>query len=172
MAEQQQPDTRPPPPGEADLYSAETRVGPLPKALLESLRAIRRAEAPPEIETNQDEPQDQPSETAVAPPEEPVREEIMPPSDAAPISVPARSMTSEDLLLEPGVPDLEGTDAESTEPTFDKPIRFIKRGASPSIPDDQLPTGTAFGSHGVGSLLLLAVIVAGFAAAFLAWKLQ
>jgi hypothetical protein len=169
MAEQQQPDTRPPPPGEEDLYSAETRVGPLPKDLLESLRAIRRAEEPPEIETNQDELETPAAETAS---EDPPPDEVMPPSDAAPISVPARSMTSEDLMLHPGVPDLEGTDAESTEPTFDKPIRFIKRGASPSIPDEQLPTGTAFGSHGVGSLLLLAVIVAGFAAAFLAWKLQ
>lgn len=166
MAEPQQPDTRPPPPGEEDLYSAETRVGPLPKDLLESLRALRRAEEPPEIETNQDEP-DQDDE-----PEPRVAEDAMPPSEAAPISVPARSMTSEDLLLHPGVPDLEGTESESTEPTFDKPIRFIKRGASPSIPDEELPTGTAFGSHGVGPLLLLAVIVAGFAAAFLAWKLH
>lgn len=96
----------------------------------------------------------------------------MPASDAAPISVPARSMTSEDLLLHSGVPDMEGTESESTEPTFDKPIRYIKRAPSPSIPEDQLPTGTAFGSHGIGPLVLLAVIVAGFAAAFLAWKLQ
>jgi hypothetical protein len=168
MAEHQQPDTRPPPPGEEDLYSAETRVGPLPKALLESLRAIHRAEEAPEISTNQDELE---TPAADAPVEDRLLEEAMPPSDAAPISVPARSMTSEDLLLNPGVPDLEGTDSESTEPTFDKPIRFIKRGASPSIPDAELPTGTAFGSHGVGSLLLLAVIVAGLAAAFLAWKL-
>lgn len=168
MAEHQQPDTVPPPPGEEDLYSAETRVGPLPEDLLESLRAIRRAEAPPEIETNQDE-LDGTAETEA---HEPAAEEPIPPSDAAPISVPARSMTSEDLLLHPGVPDLEGTDSESTEPTFDKPIRFIKRGASPSIPDEELPTGTAFGSHGVGTLVLLAVIVAGFAAAFIAWKLQ
>ncbi|MBL8743667.1 MAG: hypothetical protein JNK04_21305, partial [Myxococcales bacterium] len=104
--------------------------------------------------------------------DEPVAaEEPIPASDAAPVSVPARSMSSEELLLHPGVPDLEGTD-ESTEPTFDKPIRFIKRGTTPSIPEEQLPTGTAFGSHGVGPLVLLAVIVAGFAAAFLAWRLH
>jgi hypothetical protein len=167
MAEPQQPDTRPPPPGEADIYNAETRVGPLPKDLLESLRAIRRAEAPPEIETNQDEPDLGLEPEPFAPANDP-----MPASDAAPISVPARSMTSEDLLLHPGVPDLEGSESESTEPTFDKPIRFIKRAVSPSIPDEVLPTGTAFGSHGMGPLLLLAVIVAGFAAAFLAWKLH
>jgi hypothetical protein len=166
MAEQQQPDTVPPPPGEDDVYSAETRVGPLPKDLLESLRAIRRAEAPPEIETNQDEPADTDDLAAGGA----LFDEPAPGSDNAPISVPARSMTSEDLLLHPGVPDLDGTESDSSE--LDMPIRFIKRGAAPSIPDEQLATGTAFGSHGIGPLLLLAVIVAGFAAAFLAWKLQ
>lgn len=173
MAEQQQPDTVPPPPGEEDLYSAETRVGRLPQDLLDSLRKFKshgEAEEARRESARNDAAIDEIAHASDEHERE-VDHETAIEHDAPPISVPARSLTSEALLVQAGVPDMEGSESESTEPTFDKPIRFIRR-SLPSLSEADMKAEVRAGRRDVGALFLLAVIIAGVVAAYFAWKLH
>jgi hypothetical protein len=122
---QAQPDTLPPPPGEDDVYSAETRVDPLPKELLELMRSSRaeaaksKAEAPPAASST--------AKTPVVPPPPPVPRPSRPGAAAPP---PSAKAAPEDAAT--AVPRSEdfadfGYTEESTEPTLDKPIRYINK---------------------------------------------
>ncbi len=155
MAETQ-PDTVPPPPGEDDAYSAETRVGALPQGLLDALREIRAEESAAQ---GRDDPPSSEAPVSVAAPDE-----------GPPLSVPAHSQGSEDLAARAA----EADENDSTEPTLDKPIRYLKRQESKAVlavDDAALSPGTSMRDRGFGPLTMMIVIFLGFVAAVLAWKL-
>lgn len=99
-------DTVPPPPGEDDAYSAQTRVEALPEGLLEMLRGSG-----------------EPSKAAEPAPKPKPAPEPKRPTPAAPSSARASVPRLDE------VPDVSSGD-DSTEPTLDKPVRFILQAAA------------------------------------------
>ncbi|NUP06165.1 MAG: hypothetical protein HOW73_08915 [Polyangiaceae bacterium] len=106
-------DTVPPPQGEEDVYQAATRVGPVPADLLEIVRASAANLAAEEAEARALEP---------AKPAATERTPSMPEAEALASGVrpSQRSQPADE------VPDVS-YENESTEPTLDKPIRYIDR---------------------------------------------
>lgn len=165
----QQSDTVPPPPGEEDAYSAETKVAPAPAELLKQIRA-KQNPAPKPAET---------TETELTPAIPNIAQL------AKELSEDPENLQTVAILVKPPAsakePPLGGEsyDADSSEPTLDKNIRFfLKEHAQKTAaerPPRERPSSdpgspTGLSARDRPTQLLLAALVAFLMVCLIVWR--